>query len=588
MLDARGLISEEIKATGCCPSREMVVRKTWKGVDPPKLADEQILAIMHSISKDYIVSLECLLYRIFNAFKTKFKPGMSLRTDAACVDVYFTPHANEVVLKKISVRPCLQGLGIARMILNVILNACVEFQVDRFLVKQAYPSTEAILLSLGGFKVTCVHSCNKDYAIELKDMRKTLAGFEHGKELTEHDKHPGYFTIDPSRFPTSEKLNSQQAVEERCAKRSRPPLSLGGGMFQTPSHQEFNHTLQLDMHEFGKGFCSLLANLIKCVHSECNARWTFSCTALAFTCELRVADLESKRWLLISDLVFCDKAEKYRLAEMLIHTLVYLCRHWGERRFNLDIIDPLPPVSETLMHMDFPWNSSSDFELPVDRMLDVIVPGEIVATGCCLSRMEYRKNSKIKLPALDPAQILDYSRTISDEYISSLECLLYRLHLVFKTKNRQKLQLTTDAVCVTVHFLDNKKGILVEYIAVRPCLQGRGISTMILWLLMSRCVRFTVAKLTVVDAYPSSAALVTKLGDFEEKTNGLERSDYSIKLHSMRKKTLQACGLEERLKEHEDYPGYFVIDPSRFPSSEELNSQQAVEERCAKRSRTGA
>ena len=221
MLDARGLISEEIKATGCCPSRDMVVNGTWSGIDAPKLADEQILDIMHSISKDYIVSLECLLYRIFNAFKRKFRHGNCFRTDAACVDLYFTPYTDEVVLKKISVRPCLQGLGIARMILNVILNACVEFQVDRFLVKEAYPSTEAILLNLGGFKVTREYSHGKDYTIELKDMRKTLAAFEHGEGPIEHDEHSGYFTIDPSLFPTSEELNSQQAVEERCAKRSR-------------------------------------------------------------------------------------------------------------------------------------------------------------------------------------------------------------------------------------------------------------------------------------------------------------------------------------------------------------------------------
>lgn len=221
MLDARGLISEEIKATGCCPSRDMVVHETWNGIDPPKLADEQILAIMHSISKDYIVSLECLLYRIFNAFKRKFRHGNSFRTDAACVDMCFTPHVDEVVLQKISVRPCLQGLGIARMILNVILNACVEFQVAKFLVKNAYPSTEAILLNLGGFKVTREYSHSKDYTIELNDMRKTLAAFEHGKGLIGHNEHSGYFTIDPSLFPTSEELNSQQAVEERCAKRSR-------------------------------------------------------------------------------------------------------------------------------------------------------------------------------------------------------------------------------------------------------------------------------------------------------------------------------------------------------------------------------
>jgi hypothetical protein len=107
------------------------------------------------------------------------------------------------------------------MILNVILNACIEFQVARFLVKNAYPSTEAILLNLGGFKVTCEYSRSKDYTIELKDMRKTLAAFEHGEGLIGHDEHSGYFTIDPSLFPTSEELNSQQAVEERCAKRSR-------------------------------------------------------------------------------------------------------------------------------------------------------------------------------------------------------------------------------------------------------------------------------------------------------------------------------------------------------------------------------
>lgn len=220
MLDARGLISEEIKATGCCPSRDMVVRERWYGVDPPKLTDDQILDIMYSISKDYIVSLECLLYRIFNAFKRKFRHGNSFRTDAACVDLCFTPYTDQVVLKKISVRPCLQGLGIGRMIINVILNACIEFQVPRFLVKEAYPSTEAILLNLGGFKVTREYSHGKDYTIELKDMRETLAAFEHREGPIEHDEHSGYFTIDPSLYPTSDELNSQQAVEERCAKRS--------------------------------------------------------------------------------------------------------------------------------------------------------------------------------------------------------------------------------------------------------------------------------------------------------------------------------------------------------------------------------
>lgn len=343
---------------------------------------------------------------------------------------------------------------------------------------------------------------------------------------------------------------------------------------------------ELDLPEFGKGLCRLLATITKDVYSTTrSAHWNLSCIALAFTCEIRIS--ESERSLVISDLVFCDKAEKYRFVEMLFYTLVYLCIHWGERHLNLVISDPVPPVYEALRYIQCPWDSTcADFELSADRMRDVIVPCEIRATGCCLSRVEYTgrsENWEIKLPSLNASQILDCSRGISEEFIYSLECLLYRLHLVFKTKPRRKVHLRTDAVCVSVDFLNCKQGILLELITVRPCLQGKGIATMILWILMSRCVRFNVAKLTLTSAYPSSAALVAKLGGFEETNHMFQHSDYTIKLDDMRGKTLQACGLEGRLKEHEEHPGYFVIDPSHFPIAEELNSQQAVEDRYKKR-----
>jgi hypothetical protein len=52
--------------------------------------------------------------------------------------------------------------------------------------------------------------------------------------------------------------------------------------------------------------------------------------------------------------------------------------------------------------------------------------------------------------------------------------------------------------------------------------------------------------------------------------------EHFITLEHMREKTLQACGLQEILTQHEEHPQYYLV--RSLPTAEFLNSQSAVQE----------
>ena len=55
------------------------------------------------------------------------------------------------------------------------------------------------------------------------------------------------------------------------------------------------------------------------------------------------------------------------------------------------------------------------------------------------------------------------------------------------------------------------------------------------------------------------------------------KHEHYITLQRMRDKTLQACGLQDALKEHEEHPQHYLV--RSLPAAESLNSQSAVQDR---------
>jgi hypothetical protein len=162
---------------------------------------------------------------------------------------------------------------------------------------------------------------------------------------------------------------------------------------------------------------------------------------------------------------------------------------------------------------------------------------------------------------------MDACLSISDDYITSLECFLYQLYTFVKGCSMGRfgpLTVRCDAVYVDVK--SEKDVVSLTVISVRPCLMRRGLGTVVLWRLMSACCEFCVPRFRVEGAFRNTERLLGKLGGF---VNMKRSNDHFITLECMRDKTLQACGLQHTLTQHEAHPQYYLVrsrgmGPSNF------------------------
>ena len=365
-----------------------------------------------------------------------------------------------------------------------------------------------------------------------------------------------------------------------------------GGLFRSIDKQEDSHIRELDAECFCKDACEQIDDLLIKYLVILDAKVLLSCTA--FTC---LCDLDMKKMSLrVSNLVFDDMAVKYGLSDMLLASLVCICMFSGnvdempKKRLNLHICDPIPPVKAALEKMWCPWSPIyEDPNLRSDKMEEAFgkIPDEIRRTRCCPSLEEFLSVHEwvVGLPKIDPALVLACTRMMNVEYIESLECMLYRLAVPFKrlpgTRRFYDESLGIAAACVKFRLNWTMRLFTLDWIVSRPCLQGLGIFRMVLFAIMDNCVRHNVDKFTVSMAYASSISVLKRIGGFKTDHEFSVKVDYTIELAEMRTKTLAACGLEGRMREHEEFPGYFVIDPSYFPTAEQLNSQEEVDKRFA-------
>jgi hypothetical protein len=360
--------------------------------------------------------------------------------------------------------------------------------------------------------------------------------------------------------------------------------SVCGSVYKSAEHQEENHITQLDRGQSGHSLNCELENLIEHIlNAEDDTEYSFDSTPLQFQCLLNVKEMSVK----VLKLACYSIAFKFGFLDMTISSLINLCKNWGEAPLSLSILDPIPPVREMLKSTWVPWSSTCDDPfLPSDRILDSIesIPVEITKTGCCpfICSLHELRNLMIYSPEMHPDEVDTIENSMSGDYLKSLQCLFYRIHLAFEVKSVKKKTFITDAAIVSIRFNESGTKALLTNISVRVCLQGRKIAHMILYVLMDACVRFNIQKFSVHNAYPSSVSILKKLGDFED--DGYY--NYTITFEKMAQKTLIACGLNGMLVEHKDYCGYFIINESYFPSSADLNNNEAVDEWFAKRQKS--
>lgn len=365
-----------------------------------------------------------------------------------------------------------------------------------------------------------------------------------------------------------------------------------GSVYEDSDTHEQAHTKSLSRESFGEIFCQRLKALIENIYNANRGLETaFSCVALM--CQLKLD--ETKMLLTISDLVFCDRTVNFQLVEMFICALINLCVHWkqfGSEPLSLLILNPIPSVKAALEQMWCMWSSAHDDPfLPAERMADCLglIPSKIRNTGCCPTRVEcFGENGflrgvcgnslvlKINLPVKE--ETLAHSSEISTDFVTSFECLLYRIYLFVSAMKKGAINLKTDAAHVNVGF--NGSEMELMFLAVRIRLQGLRMATMIYYVLMSSCVKFGIKRFSVT-AFPSNASLLRKIGDFVVESEGVKSKHFVITLDKMQTKTLDKCGLTGRMCETDGFPGYYEIDPSFFPNAEKLNDQQAVDERYA-------
>ena len=161
------------------------------------------------VSKNYLENFEYFLSRIFAT-----PVGFGYERHTTEVFRIFAEFYEDVLyLNRLEARPCFQGFRSGRIVLNVLINYCIENNINTFYVECAFSPTKHLCDSLG-FKL--VKDTRNDYKITLEEMKKIAQPEQCGLPddlLWRDETHPGLFRLDHTRFPTSDYLNDQDAVD---------------------------------------------------------------------------------------------------------------------------------------------------------------------------------------------------------------------------------------------------------------------------------------------------------------------------------------------------------------------------------------
>lgn len=175
--------------------------------------DSAFEAYIESVPDDYVTMFECFLFQIYLYVKgvaNGDEVSGYLKCEAAMVDLRKGVDTVEVIV--IQTRACLQGRGVANMIIWRLMAACSEFNIAGLLVVEALDATVNILHKIGGFYVVGDEDA-REYEIPLHLMcTKTLAVYGLVGKLTEHENHKGFFVVSPESLPAASWLHDKDAV----------------------------------------------------------------------------------------------------------------------------------------------------------------------------------------------------------------------------------------------------------------------------------------------------------------------------------------------------------------------------------------
>jgi hypothetical protein len=193
------------------------------------------------------------------------------------------------------------------------------------------------------------------------------------------------------------------------------------------------------------------------------------------------------------------------------------------------------------------------------------VPRNIRDTGCLV---DYAGGviTRIRLPeAVNPRDMFWYH--VNEDYLSCLEVLLCRLSLAVR---HRVCNFYIRLESVVFRLSCEKDEVSIDFISVRPSLQGRRIATMLIWVTVTACRDHKVARFVLYDCYKSMRSLIgSKFKDLFRQTQ--YTLDRTILLDDMGKITLESCGLQGRLAEDPARPGFYRINPIFFPPASKVN-----------------
>ena len=314
----------------------------------------------------------------------------------------------------------------------------------------------------------------------------------------------------------------------------------------------------------------------------------------------------------------------------LFYSLLTMCVLKEGERMKLVIQRPIPLVRNALFRMCLFWEDAGDYiSLSTEQAYNQLkqVPLHISRTGCTISQSrlmqqsldykrqldhhraqmrEYRRQKELfdynpalleggvlmSVPVFPDRYVIKSPEPLfqSDEewlayeqqfklmdeyYLERFESLLYGIYL--SVQFREKNAFVCDAARVVLAY--GQDSVRLDLISTRPCLQSQDlrVATIVLWRVMAACVQFNIPEFRVVIAFESTRGLLTRLGGFSMADD--RDCDYYISLEQMRVKTLAAMGLEGRLIENSDFPGFYKVVPHFFPSARDLNDTEEVERR---------
>ena len=165
-------------------------------------------------------------------------------------------------------------------------------------------------------------------------------------------------------------------------------------------------------------------------------------------------------------------------------------------------------------------------------------------------------------------------KNIHNDYISDFSRMLNRLHCRIVAGVDSGLQ---SQVCsMHVNFSDDGLICTLWFIEIRPCAQRLRLGRLVLWQMIRSCVQRGYSKFVVSSAVVATQNLCRQLGftvgEMNDDDDGGVDCSMSIDLMS-KKKDPSVCGVDDLLKSFSEDLQFFELDPSKFPTSADLNDQ---------------